>query len=226
MPQKKILYPVGTRVTIVKNLGYNYDDRNIGKSAEVIGYTKLTDNPHYCRGLPFQYLIRIDDGEETNANVKELTREIKQAPMRGPEPTPECQDVECSICRPQVQTTTAQDTMSISREDLRTLIEQEVSRKLSIEATKLNKLNAAKAAEKEDTTMSLNNESLTLRQKVKYFALPKDEKILRESGFHDGSGALTEQGRRIVVDVLWESLSAADRKKVVEAVAATLPKEK
>ena len=65
----------------------------------------------------------------------------------------------------------------------------------------------------------------TLRQKLRYAALPKDEKILRESGFYDSTGALTEQGRRIVVDMLWDTLGADDRKKVVEAVEATLPKE-
>ena len=87
-----------------------------------------------------------------------------------------------------------------------------------------NKLTATQVAEKEKTTM--NKPELTLRQKVKYFALSKDEKTLRESGFHDTGGSLTEQGRRIVVDVLWEGMTAAERKKVVEAVAATLPKEK
>ena len=65
----------------------------------------------------------------------------------------------------------------------------------------------------------------TLRQKLRYAALPKDDKILRESGFYDSTGALTEQGRRIVVDMLWDNLGADDRKKVVEAVEATLPKE-
>lgn len=90
--------------------------------------------------------------------------------------------------------------------------------------TKHNFEDAEKAPQEKEKLM--DKESMTLRQKVRYAALSKDEKVLRESGFHDSSGALTEQGRRIVVDVLWDTLSAADRKKVVEAVKATLPKEK
>ena len=77
--------------------------------------------------------------------------------------------------------------------------------------------------QEEEITMEAPKQ--TLRQKLRYAALPKDEKILRESGFYDSTGALTEQGRRIVVDMLWDTLGADDRKKVVEAVEATLPKE-
>lgn len=64
----------------------------------------------------------------------------------------------------------------------------------------------------------------TLRQLVRYAKLSKDERILRETGFYEESGALSEQGRRIIIDTLWEN-DADVRKVVTAAVRKTQPKK-
>lgn len=65
----------------------------------------------------------------------------------------------------------------------------------------------------------------TLRQAVRWASLSKDERALRESGFLSDEGNITEQGRRIVLDYLWEH-EADLRKAVTAAVKKTLPKAK
>lgn len=56
----------------------------------------------------------------------------------------------------------------------------------------------------------------TIRQKIRYAALPKDERVLREEGILSENGNLTEQGRRVLMDMLFEE--DANRKAVVKAV--------
>lgn len=65
----------------------------------------------------------------------------------------------------------------------------------------------------------------TLRQLVRYAKLSKDERVLRESGFLSEEGNVTDVGRRIIADVLWED-NADLRKTVVAAIRKTLPKVK
>lgn len=64
----------------------------------------------------------------------------------------------------------------------------------------------------------------TIREKIRYAVLPKDEKVLRESGILSDAGNLTDVGRRVLCDVLFED--EATRKAIVKLVEATLPKEK
>ena len=64
----------------------------------------------------------------------------------------------------------------------------------------------------------------TIREKIRYATLSKDERILRESGILSENGNLTDVGRRVLADVLFED--AETRKKIVKLVEATLPKEK
>lgn len=65
----------------------------------------------------------------------------------------------------------------------------------------------------------------TLRQAVRYATLSKNERILRETGFLSENGNITEQGRRIVLDYMWETNK--DLQKAVTAmVVKTLPKSK
>lgn len=72
----------------------------------------------------------------------------------------------------------------------------------------------------------MNKAAQTLRQAVRYATLNKQERTLREAGFLEaGSGVLTEQGRRIVVDYLWDNDKDL-QKKVTAMVAKTLPKSK
>lgn len=207
--KKKILYPVGTKVRVVKSVLLNDSSiphDKVGLVAKVVGYHKGLDYPYELDGCgDFQF------------NVQELEKYSEQ----------DCRPYETAKrCEP---TFTLDEVKEFAREEARRAVSAyDAERAFESEMTALlegfNKLTATEVAEKEKTTM--NKKELTLRQKVKYFALSKDEKILRESGFHDTGGSLTEQGRRIVVDVLWEGMTAAERKKVVEAVAATLPKEK
>lgn len=169
----------------------------------------------YHKGSAYPY--ELDSCIEFRFNVQELER-FSEQDCRPDEPTKQCEP-----------TFTLAEVKEFAREEARRAVSAyDAERAFESEMTALlegfNQLTATKVAEKEKTTME--KPELTLRQKVKYFALSKDEKILRESGFHDTGGSLTEQGRRIVVDVLWEGMTAAERKKVVEAVAATLPKEK
>ena len=70
----KILYPVGTKVIVVNDIGFPGDDFTIGRTAEVIGYTKKSDNPRVCNGEPLQYRIKMQNGWITNASVKDLKR--------------------------------------------------------------------------------------------------------------------------------------------------------
>lgn len=64
----------------------------------------------------------------------------------------------------------------------------------------------------------------TIREKIRYATLSKDERILRESGVLSESGNLTDVGRRVLADVLFAE--KANRDAIVKLVAATLPKEK
>lgn len=66
--------------------------------------------------------------------------------------------------------------------------------------------------------------SQTIREKIRYATLSKDERILRESGVLSDSGNLTDAGRRVLCDVLFAD--DANRKAIVKLVEATLPKEK
>ena len=70
----KILYPVGTKVIVVKDIGFPGNDSIIGRTAEVIGYTKKSDNPRVCNGEPLPYRIKMQNGWITNASVNELKR--------------------------------------------------------------------------------------------------------------------------------------------------------
>ena len=64
----------------------------------------------------------------------------------------------------------------------------------------------------------------TIREKIRYATLSKDERILRESGILSENGNLTDVGRRVLADVLFED--EATRKAIVKLVEKTLPKEK
>jgi hypothetical protein len=64
----------------------------------------------------------------------------------------------------------------------------------------------------------------TIREKIRYAALPKDERVLRETGILSESGNLTDVGRRVLLDFIFEDKEL--RTKVVKAVESTLPKEK
>ncbi len=207
--KKKILYPVGTKVQVVRSVVLNdlaIPHNKMGLVGEVVRYHKGSTYPqqlHNCGDFRF--------------SVQELER-FSEQDCRPDEPTKQCEP-----------TFTLAEVKEIAREEARRAVsaygaERAFEEQIDALIEGFNKLTATEVAEKEKTTM--DKKELTLRQKVKHFALSKDEKILRESGFHDSGGSLTEQGRRIVVDVLWEGLSAADRKKIVEAVANTLPKEK
>lgn len=69
-----------------------------------------------------------------------------------------------------------------------------------------------------------NNKPTTIREKIRYATLSKDERILRESGILSENGNLTDAGRRVLADVLFENPD--NRKAIVKLVEATLPKEK
>jgi len=64
----------------------------------------------------------------------------------------------------------------------------------------------------------------TIREKIRYATLAKDERILRESGVLSDSGNLTDVGRRVLADVLFDNKET--RAAIVKLVEATLPKEK
>ena len=68
------------------------------------------------------------------------------------------------------------------------------------------------------------NNMSTIREKIRYATLSKDERVLRESGILSDSGNLTDVGRRVLCDVLFED--EATRKAIVKLVEKTLPKEK
>lgn len=64
----------------------------------------------------------------------------------------------------------------------------------------------------------------TIREKIRYATLPKDERILRETGILSENGNLTDVGRRVLTDVLFENKET--RAAIVKLVEQTLPKEK
>lgn len=51
----------------------------------------------------------------------------------------------------------------------------------------------------------IRNRMATIRQKVREALLSKEEKLLREYGVHSDKGNLTESGRRLVLDYIWEN---------------------
>ncbi len=67
----------------------------------------------------------------------------------------------------------------------------------------------------------------TIRQAIRYATLPKDERLLREEGILSDNGNLTEQGRRVLTDVLFADKANRDAiVKLVEKVRATKKDEK
>lgn len=64
----------------------------------------------------------------------------------------------------------------------------------------------------------------TIREKIRYATLSKDERILRESGVLSENGNLTDVGRRVVMDFLFENKET--RAAIVKLVEQTLPKDK
>lgn len=68
------------------------------------------------------------------------------------------------------------------------------------------------------------NNPTTIREKIRYATLSKDERVLRETGILSDSGNLTDVGRRVLADVLFAD--EVNRKAIVKLVEATLPKEK
>lgn len=63
----------------------------------------------------------------------------------------------------------------------------------------------------------------TIREKIRYAALSKDEKLLRENDILSDNGNLTDVGRRVVLDILFEDKEL--RKRVVTAVESTIDKK-
>lgn len=70
----------------------------------------------------------------------------------------------------------------------------------------------------------MTNPTTTIREKIRYATLSKDERVLRESGILSDAGNLTDVGRRVLADVLFAD--EANRKAIVKLVEQTLPKEK
>lgn len=64
----------------------------------------------------------------------------------------------------------------------------------------------------------------TIREKIRYATLSKDERVLRESGILSENGNLTDVGRRVLADVLFDNKET--RAAIVKLVEQTLPKEK
>lgn len=62
----------------------------------------------------------------------------------------------------------------------------------------------------------------TIREKIRYATLNKDERILRETGILSENGNLTEVGRRVLGDILFEDKDV--RNAIVDRVTKTLPK--
>lgn len=76
--KKKIKFPIGTRVKIIKNLGGPEDDSNVGKKATVVGYTKKSDMPHIYKGVVMQYSINIDTEDSLSGHVYASVDELRK----------------------------------------------------------------------------------------------------------------------------------------------------
>lgn len=65
---------------------------------------------------------------------------------------------------------------------------------------------------------------MTIREAIRWAALPKDERLLRETGILSDQGNLTDVGRRVLCDYLFQKEET--RKAIVKMAEKTLPKEK
>lgn len=208
--KKKILYPVGTK------------GRNEYGTFEVIDYTKGgVPKPYRIKYLHSSFNLIEDKFRKTLDEMKTYTYEVDSHPQetaQTPVKSISTDDVDKLIkeaedrIRKEMRAEASYKTQEITDQLMRA---QVLAVKSPVIACYHNKSTPKKAEKK--STMS------TIREKIRYATLSKDERILRESGILSENGNITEQGRRVVLDILFEDKDL--RAQVVALVKKTLPKD-
>lgn len=197
--KKKIKYPVGTIVQLVpEELPKVHDGGWTKEPLKVVQYDKGSDAPYVVAWTtPDSHSgIRVGMVLSRKFSVKQLRK------YEEPKGTPELQKVKDEI----------QDVLNAHiqmRQDMMRL-----HFKHTVQPVLLEK---AIKEKKEKSIMT------TIREKIRYAALSKDEKLLRENDILSDNGNLTDVGRRVVLDILFEDKEL--RKRVVTAVESTIDKK-
>lgn len=200
--KKKIKYPIGTIVQLVeKTIVEDGVARGVVYHGplKVISYTKGSKRPYQVErteGIHAGYV------EKKKLNVRHLRlyeKPVTDEPSKGKVATQTVLDAE----------------RRFEQEMVNHLYRMELEARMLMMQQPVT---IVKPKEEKKKIMS------TIREKIRYAALSSDEKVLRESGILSENGNLTDVGRRVVIDFLFEDKDL--RAQVVEAVKTTLPKEK
>lgn len=216
--KKKILYPVGTRVTVVKDLIKGDDSRYVGRSGTVKGYTKLSEcsGEKLVHGIKLPYTIHLDgDSIDTYCAVGELKREgVKNHPgetAETPQKSLDLDEVEKLISAAEARLRRELCYANTVNFELR----QEVT-VLREKVTTLN--NPPKKVEKEKNSMGSS-----IRQKINRLTMSHEDKQLQKYEITSEFGNLTDLGRRVVLDKLFAN--DPDLRKAVVADLDAVEKE-
>lgn len=191
----KILYPVGTEVQI--------RDFKIKELADETG-TILSSGKRvvieYRKGESRPYVISTVDDHSRTASKRFAVGELKsyrEAEVKNhPGETAET------------------PRKSLSEADVAEIVREELAKAHPLEINEEHILiNVPCGTEKEHNKMSAGE---TIRQKLIYASKSKQERLLQEQDILS-NGYLTEQGRRVVLDLIWEGDKDL-QKAVYEAV--------
>jgi len=220
----KILYPIGTKVILRKNK--ELPVRQLSP-LYVTKYVKGSKTPysvgHSERGSSIRSSLAVGDlmswkGYEEYQSKPEATTKASGLTRS------EVDDIVKAAVEEAVKAVHIDATVALDerlREEIREEVTETYQKEQALTADRKQKANAAK----KETHMSDLTHGKTLRQLVKWASLSKDERVLRESGFLDEGGSVTEQGRRIIIDTIYAE-DADLQKAIVKAIKKTLPKAK
>jgi len=225
----KILYPIGTKVILRKNK--ELPVRQVSP-LYVTKYTKGSKTPYgvgYGKdGSTLRSNLAVGDLMSWEGYIDALLR--KEESQNKVEDTAKASGLSRSevddIVKEAVKEATAGlrvDMRINMEEEMRDQIRQEVADSYRKEQALTAERKAKASAAKKETHMSDLTHGKTLRQLVKWASLSKDERVLRESGFLDEGGSVTEQGRRIIIDTIYAE-DGDLQKAIVKAIKKTLPK--
>lgn len=213
----KILYPVGTKVQI-RDFRIKDEEKSTG--------TKWSDGKRvvieYRQGDERPYVISTVDDLSKSASKRFSVDEIKSYRiMAGSNSFSKLSDLKVPLGMNKIKEIPAPSTADVKevvgqavREAF--MEEKAMQQERELEEQLLNVF--VMETEKEPTKMD------SIRQKLIYASKSKQERVLGENDILS-NGYLTEQGRRVVLDLIWEG-DADLRKTVYEAVLKATKKSK
>lgn len=189
----KILYPVGTKVQIrdwkldeLKYEGHTYDRRK----RVVEEYVKGSSTPYKLEGINKSFSVDEIKSYRPSSSAVKNDRVADSAPVASVQNSLNAKEM-----REIIHAELSQVRDGLKREIIEEIDSREIDRQIAQQ--ELNNTIASIDAEEVSTPME------TIRQKLIYAAKPKQERVLQEAEILS-NGYLTEQGRRVVLDLIWE----------------------